>query len=303
MIEQKFDLQSIYQIIQGYKNLNKTVEIDGSKHRPSKVQEHLDSNSFFRIRDQEYVFENINEGLIVSYDIRKCKNYLKKIFPCIGNIKPFGINPYCRNKKPLTENDFVGITLNGEYEKYDEINKKLESLIGWFSSGIVIRISLDKDSQYKEFKFQKWEDGGSEKYFLIDGRLHYTIDDFIKQFYNRIIFFEMVFEAKYFERFYPEKGQKFFHVTTRSRFEKIKKQGLIPMSSSNAPERVYLGLNLSSIISMLQNKIDENDIVLEIDSGNIEMYSDPREDFCYFTYDNIPPKDINFIGKVKDFLE
>jgi len=97
---------------------------------------------------------------------------------------------------------------------------------------------------------------------------------------------------------------KMYHITELKNINKIKKQGLIPLSYSKIekhPDRVYLFDNIDSAnyykndIIGRYNLEDENMIILEIDTrliNKIKLYYDPKfgEDWgAYYTYSNISP--------------
>jgi len=97
---------------------------------------------------------------------------------------------------------------------------------------------------------------------------------------------------------------KMYHVTEKLYINKIKKQGLIPISHSkieNHPDRIYLFDNMDSAsyyrndIIERYNKKNDDILILEIDTrlvNKIQLYEDPKfgEDWgAYYTYSNISP--------------
>ena len=97
---------------------------------------------------------------------------------------------------------------------------------------------------------------------------------------------------------------KMYHVTEKEYINKIKKQGLIPISHSkieNHPDRIYLFDNIDSASYYKNDLIErynleyDNVIILEIDTrliNKIKLYEDPKfgDDWgAYYTYSNISP--------------
>lgn len=98
---------------------------------------------------------------------------------------------------------------------------------------------------------------------------------------------------------------KMYHVTKKENIDRIKKQGLKPVSNSKIekhPDRIYLFDNIESAsyykndLIEMYNLNDIDVIILEIDTrliNKIKLYEDPK--FCgenwgaYYTYSNISP--------------
>ena len=84
---------------------------------------------------------------------------------------------------------------------------------------------------------------------------------------------------------------------------KILKNGLIPKSLYNYPDRIYLGFDPEVIINMMKGRtgfIKGNMVLLKINlKNNQKLYSDPRMDYrSVFTYDNISPNEIIEITEI-----
>lgn len=271
-------------------------ELDNSPHIPTLISAHQ-IRYFDSHNNPEYIFEKINEGLIVSYDINKCRSYLKKLFPNIVEIQDYAFNPFKPTRK-RNPNDFVGIILNSDFQSYTSIIQKIEPLIGWFVS--VIKITLQNRRPYFFMKFEI-EDGRTEFHFIDPYGKDYTLlDDFIQE-HSDIIQMDLIVEAKYSKRYYPEEGEKLYHISNAKVKDKILRKGLIPKTSGNFPERIYLGKCLEDIERMIGGKIDDEGAVFEItvvDDSEI-FYEDFRHEDSFFTYDNIPPSQIKYIGTLR----
>ena len=102
----------------------------------------------------EYIYENLNEGFIMSYDINRSAAYLKKKFPNISNIRSLKFNPY-KTFRPAyykpKNNDFVSIDLDTNFSNFREISNHVETLFGWFTSEVFIHEEVPTGFIPREF--------------------------------------------------------------------------------------------------------------------------------------------------------
>ena len=241
---------------------------------------------------QEFIFENINEGLIMSYDINKSSLYLKKKFPNIKKIRSLRWNPYKRNTR-TNKNDFVSIDLGNNFYNYKEIIKTIENLLGWFVSEIDIK-EYNKHGYIPRIFYNF--NGIFECHDLIDK--YYGENGFDKYISEtKIDSFSIIIEAKFGKRYFQKENENFYHATDKTFLKKILKNGLIPKSRGNFPERIYLGTDISEIQNMVGQNLQDM-IILKINCNGIHLYHDEREKTAYYTYDNISPDRIIEIFKV-----
>ena len=110
-----------------------------------------------------------------------------------------------------------------------------------------------------------------------------------------------------------------YHITQKCYVTKIKQKGLIPKSGnklSEHPERIYFLTSkprediLWRIAKQIFIQNDSNEyvernamVLLTIDitkvKNKLKFYSDPNADECVYTYDNISPKLITKMEKIK----
>lgn len=233
---------------------------------------------------QEFLFENLNEGLIISYDINKSTIYLKKKFPNIIKIRSLRFNPYKRNTT-TKKNDFVAIDLGKDFSNYREIIKTVETLLGWFVSEIDIR--EENKNGYIPKVFYKFNDTFQSRDSLFKDNIEF--DKYLSE--TPISSFSIIIEAKYGKRYQQKSGEVFYHATDKSFLKRILKYGLIPKSRGNFPERIYLGTDIDEIKNMVGQNLQDM-ILLEINCDGLKLYHDEREGTAYYTYDNIPPDKI-----------
>lgn len=101
----------------------------------------------------EYLYENLNEGLIMSYDINRSASYLKEKFPNTSNIRSLQFNPYrtpgAAYYRPKT--NFVSIDLGTNFSNFKEISDYVETLLGWFTSEVFIHEKVPTGLIPREF--------------------------------------------------------------------------------------------------------------------------------------------------------
>lgn len=240
----------------------------------------------------EYVYENLNEGLMMSYDINKSKAYLQKKFPNIKNIRSLQFNPYktfgTAYYKPKN-NDFVSIDLGVDFSNFKEIIDTVKNLLGWFTSEIFIH-------EYVKSGFISREFYNFDGDFLCTKLNDISLEDYLQSV--KILSFSLIIEAKFGERYEPNNGEVFYHATERNKVSKILRQGLCPKSYGNFPERVYLGRSIPEIASMVHKNLKDM-VIFQVDVSNINLYRDERNGTAVYTYDNIPPSQIKLVHNIQ----
>ena len=237
----------------------------------------------------EYLYENLNEGLIMSYDINRSTSYLKKKFPNIINIRSLQFNPYktagTAYYRPKT-NDFVSIDLGTNFSNFKEISDHVKNLLGWFTSEVFIHEKVPTGFIPREF----YNFNGD---FICQKLNNITLEDYLTT--ASVLSFSLIIEAKYGEKYVPKEGEIFYHATEEAKLEKILTQGLCPKSYGNFPERVYLGKSISEIRSMVQSNLTSM-VILQVDVSGLSLYRDERNPTAVYTYDTIHPSKIRVIS-------
>ena len=237
---------------------------------------------------EEFIYENINEGMIMSYDINKSAKYLKAKFPNIVNVRSLKYNPYKKNSR-TKENEFVAIDLGNNFTNYKEIIAMVQTLLGWFASAINLREKTKAGFIPRIFNnfngiFECDDFAYIEKYNGNDGFENYLNE-------HEILAFSIIIEAKYGKLCTSNKRKYLYHATDYKNIKRICKQGLVPRSNGNFPERIYLGSSISEIKKMVGANLQ--DIwMIKINVEGIKLYHDERERTAYYTYDNISPDKI-----------
>ena len=241
----------------------------------------------------EYIYENLNEGLIMSYDINRSAAYLKEKFPNISNIRSLQFNPYKTSRpayyKPKN-NDFVSIDLDTNFSNFREISNHVETLLGWFTSEVFIHEKVPTGFIPREF----YNFNGD---FICTQLNNIILEDYLAQV--KVSSFSLIIEAKFGERYETNEGEVFYHATDKVKLKKILTQGLCPKSYGNFPERVYLGKSISEIKSMVQSNL-KNMVILQVDVSGLNLYRDERNPTAVYTYDTIHPSKIRVILGAKN---
>lgn len=264
------------------KNVIRLTESELNKIVNCCVQELLDNNILY-----------LHEGLIKSYDIDQCKEYIKRRFPNITKIVSLQNNPYDRKYKyPINGNDFVGVVLDkNNIGNYKEVSLILENLLGWFTGCIVLRTQAK--GGYIEYQFNKF----NEEYIcqLKNGNSLF-LDDFLSTSPSLQLFY-LIVESKFSEVYHQRPNEIFYHATESNKVDKIKHLGLCPKSYGNFPERIYLGKDISEIYDMVEGNISQM-ALFQVDVSDVKLYKlyrDQRNSTAVFTYDNIPPNRIRLV--------
>lgn len=238
----------------------------------------------------------LHEGLIKSYDMDDCKDYIIRTFPNIKKIVSLKNNPYDRKYKyPIKHNDFVGIELDvRQIQNYKDISQKVQELLGWFTSCVTLRVKVQKGRI--EYQFNKF---GDKYIYQKKDKTEIELDEFLS--YNpQLTLFYLVAEAKFGEVYQQQPDEIFYHVTESDKANKILQNGLCPKSYGNYPERIYLGKSITDIQDMISTNLNQM-VLFQVDVSDLnlfKLYRDQRNATAVYTYDNIPPNKLKFIGNV-----
>lgn len=248
-------------------------------------------------------YENVNESLIVSYNLFYVEKILKNLFPSVNYV--FNDTGY-HDQKPGTWykktpklGDFC-IELNSLSE-LPQIISKVENTYGWFVHAIVcdniIFTDFDKNGDFVS------ETEINNSYIHLDDYLKTKKHFWITKNNNNTEIFYVYFEARYtIEK--TEFGV-LYHLTNLNALDNIRKRGLIPKSRGNFPERVYFSENIDSIGRMMKSRF-RHPVFLRLNFDKYEseikeryvFYVDPRSpDDAVFTYDCIDPKYIQVVER------
>lgn len=258
------------------KVLSELVESTTNSDCPFLIGNEEDKHDWYEHGVKKLTIQLFKEGLIKTYPFDFTLQRLGKY----GSVKLISNKIYLGLKKEY-------------FNKIDGLIKYLDTL-GYFAATFKI---LDKD---KEISPENYKNFGNVKEVLsaIDNAQHIWIE----------------IEAKYDES--SEHNFSFFyHLTTKSVLNKIKKQGLTPKSNSKKsyhPERIYIVDDLKSLrqllvqFSEIENKDLSDYVVLKIDydlTNRPKIYNDPNFlNFGYYITDNIPPTAIVEIIEAIDIL-
>lgn len=251
---------------------------------------HITEENLINIIRQE-----INEGLIKSYDIDMCKKYFRKKFPNIQRIVSLRNNPYLVNgvNAKAKYNDFVGIDLDpNNIDNFRSVIKTVNDLLGWFTG----HIELGRKVKIGHIEYYFYNFNGVFIH-LFDNGTAIDLNTFLLQDVQ-LSYFRIVVEAKFSEVYHHRSGEIFYHCTDASHLDKILRNGLVPKSQSNFPERIYLGKDVNEIWNMVGSNI-HNLVILKVDVTDIrlfKLYRDQRNPTSVFTYDNIPPSQLEVIN-------
>ena len=248
----------------------------------------------------------LNEGLITTYNISKCRNYLIKKYPFILHVTGF-IPNRLKNNSAKINNKLSDTTLNDmffihiaakDYIYIDKIIKTCNDLFGWFISRISVNYT---NTQYKNEEIF-WHRNDK---FISDDDIN--LNDFISNHNIEDIY--LFFEAKYSIEIPYTDDVILYHATNKNNIRKIIKYGLIPKNLDDHPDRIYFSTNLKHIKTMFLERIDFYNLVylrLKQNKNSLyKFYNDGRTIESCFTLDCINPKYIQilFHGKWIDILD
>lgn len=244
------------------------------------------------------LYKTLDEGLIMSYDFNKCKNFLLNKFSFIKSIDSTLIHPL--NGKRITMNGpshFYYIKIDKEFIKYKQLEKTLNNLCGWYISKATLYY---KDTKFNNpnvyiLKFDNLENG------FIDYDFNYYLDDLInkEELLNiKIIRIDFLCQEKFTDNV-NDIPDFLYHGTQKENLIKIKKYGLIPKNKGNHPERIYLGDSERIIYQLFDNKPIQIVRIRINDAIKDSFYVDYNHNNCYYTHECIDPKyiDVKLNGK------
>lgn len=242
----------------------------------------------------DYIFESkkrINEGLIMSYDFRKCEKYLRKKFPFISKITMSVLHPF--NGRRLTSDEvshYYYIKIDSNFEDYLEIEKVLNNLCGWYISKAILYY---KDTRFNNPNVYILEFDNFEYGFVSDTEDEILLEDVINNSESNTV------EIKSIEFLCQEKftdnvkdiPEVLYHFTKEKNLSKIIKYGLEPIHRGNKPNRIYFGKS-ERVVKQL-TKYDKNVIILKVkidDKIKNDFWVDFNHKDCYYTKSHIHPK-------------
>jgi len=256
----------------------------------------------FDLNRYSYLYENLNEGLIKSYDIRDVKKYLENElnFDCISNVTVLDRNVYFSRRKKISDNEFVKVSLKAEPKsllKYNDVVNACYRLLGWFTGGIEVNVERRDGKGYIPYIFfrgEPYKNGKIVRDVFYAENVNYELAQFVALNKDNICGFSLIIEEKFpVKEYFYDETQTFYHITHKKYIHKILNNGLVPKSKFNYPSRIYLTNNIESLDDFDFDA--EDSIILKIVlKRNQKLYVDPR---CngFFTYENISPDEIEVI--------
>ena len=218
----------------------------------------------------------INEGLITTHPLSKCKSIIDFESGKLNYWKNINFNELNNTFNIF----FDGIPNENELEYLFHIYNNL----GYYISYYKIFNNKNQDKNFPWVDFKEYEKDTNNKLKII-------------------LFFESRFDEKL--KYTPK---KLYHVTNIENIKNINKKGLMPLYFSDSdfrPDRIYFSLSLKDAENILNKKVfndkikNKNNkyIIYEIITDNIYnlvLYKDPRSN-GYYTYNHINPKNLKII--------
>lgn len=234
--------------------------------------------------------QRINEGLITSYEFRKCEKYLRKKFPFINKITMSKLHPI--GGRGLTSDEashYYFIKINSNFEDYLFLEKTLNNLCGWYISKATV--------YYKDTRFNNPNLYISE-FDNLEGGL-YDVEE--KHFLNEVInkqeeknikiySIEFLCQEKFTENV-KDIPDVLYHGTFSDKIYRIRKYGLEPMEKGSRPNRIYFGKS-ERVVRQL-TKYDKDIVLLRVkidDKIKNDFWVDFNHKDCYYTKSHIHPK-------------
>jgi hypothetical protein len=247
----------------------------------------------------KFLYENLNEGLIKTYDMNKCKKYLQKRFTNIINIEPSINDPY-HFLKTSNKKDYFYIEIDSKFENYKEIEECVYNLCGWWTSFIILNIK-DKRFPLKRtipiiFKnYQKLKSPYSHEY-------EKYLDEYFEDISNNKNLYIDTLELQIEQKFTTIQKLNFknlYHASYKRYLPNIIKKGLVPRNDTNHPDRIFF----SEDYSFIKKIITKESIILRLNFDdyseyifdNYTFYDDTHHNNAVFTLDNIHPKYIQVL--------
>ena len=238
-------------------------------------------------------FYNLNEGLIQSYNMSKVENHLKSKFPNVIDVVNHAVNLYrIPSRKPIGNNTGSFEIKLSSFDNIDEIIEMIDKTYGWFVSVIVLNDNIAFADWDLNNRYLKVTDPymNMEMYRYIHDVLNNKTDSIS-------IFVEAKFTVEDF------RITELYHITDTKYLSRIKKNGLVPKTHGNHPERVYFGKDLGDIYDMIGGKFEYGSILLRLNfnehakeiTDKYVFYKDPRKPSAVFTLDCIDPKYIQML--------
>jgi hypothetical protein len=220
----------------------------------------------------------INEGLIMTHDINTSNNIISKYLSTYKIKYKIEIDNELSNIYIIFNNLFLNKNISDYEAFFNKLNKIIKNL-GYFISSYIINKSeavlFNEDKSFIDII-------NDSPYILL-----------------------LTIEAKF-----TTPTHILYHVTLKSKLNKIFKNGLIPKTidkKSWHPERVYLCKDIKTAEHIIYNFINydktlniKDFVILKINNiGNIKIFPDPNDTpGGYYTYDNISPKNISIFKEL-----
>ena len=251
----------------------------------------------------------LNESLITSYDLIGCQSDLKRRFHTVKTVIRHYDSPYVLLGS-VSKGKYVGsyeIVLSDESE-LPEICKAVEAYYGWHPSMVKLNgedyVDWGRDGKFvsvSQFE-ENPEIEDSEKGEPIEKRLG------LLRACGRKIQLSLFVEPNFTSEVDLSSVRQAYHATSDILYEKIKRNGLVPKSKGNFPDRIYFGTDIDDVISMTfskKNKLETDKILFRLNlntyrdeiSSKYKFYSDPRNENSFYTYDCIDPKYLQIAAK------
>lgn len=255
-----------------------------------KIKIYKDKKGIYEYFKNPYLTHYLFEDLTCSYNIIELKNYLIKRFLDIISVSP--IFDYKDSKKINPEFNSITISTKAtiEYNELLSLIKTCENLYGW----MFYNIELFNDEKYLLFPKLK---------------LNYNEISKLKNksLLNDITQIDIAFHGKFCNESL-EFNDSLYHITDISKFNKIRKNGLVPKSSNkfsgigqDRKTKIYFSPNIEIIDEFNEIIEDDKILVLRLSLKNLNtliknkmlhLFKDSKmiDGLSYFTYDNIHPK-------------
>lgn len=254
-------------------------------------------NKIFDIITTHYIFE----GLSKSYNVLHLKNMLSKDLNFIRKIRIDNPDYDPDHEFPNTIRIFT--STNIDKNNFDKLNNLCFKLFGWkfikmtpvFGGDLKSLNLFNFSYDYRNILFN------NQKLDSIDNRIY--------------MHYEFIYEAKFSTKFVETfNADTLYHIIDENKFNKIYRQGLVPKSynifnklgmAARQLPRIYLNFNLDEEKYMASYVIPFNSmLILRINPELINklfllkrFYRDPASKHGIFTYENIPPKYLQYLDR------
>lgn len=234
-----------------------------------------------KIRNKE-IYE-LNEKIKLSELLHEGLLFTYPIESTVRHLIANGLKKEQITNQVENDSDVMYITIKPEIALFEFLNKKMD-VYGWYFNSAVT---------------------------LIDNKTYKDIAEAVKNAGNKSI--DLAFTAK-FDIELEDIPNMLYHVTTSSRYEKIKQVGLIPKTKSklnNHPDRIYLfkTYNKQHVDELIKHlfkteivkyEYKNQYVILAINTLNfgVRFFNDPDSHNACYTLENIPHSVIMLMKKI-----